>query len=177
MHEQGHGRTITGNANLVKQVVFPLEVLPVKGILATLFTQAICLGLLTIYIIVKTQTLPWTYVLLPAVIALQIAFMAALAFFLAALGPFFRDVKDFVQVFSVIGVYLIPVVYLPDMVPALVRPLLYANPFSHLVGVTRTCATTAASPHPWSWGVLAVLGACGCGAQPPLLSEGQALLR
>ena len=32
---------VTGNASLVKQVVFPLEVLPLKGILAALFTQVV----------------------------------------------------------------------------------------------------------------------------------------
>ena len=37
---------IMNHANLVKQVIFPIEVLPVKGVLASLMTQGIFLVLL-----------------------------------------------------------------------------------------------------------------------------------
>ena len=43
---------IINNANLVKQVVFPLEVLPVKGVVASLITQVIFLLLMIIYVLV-----------------------------------------------------------------------------------------------------------------------------
>src|SRR5262249_53996825 len=151
-----------GNANLVKQVVFPLEVLPIKGILATLFPQAICTLLLTIYILATTHALPWTYALLPALLAMQVLIMCGIGFLLGAISPFFRDIKDIVQVFSVIGVYLVPVVYLPDMVPNVVRPLLYLNPFSHLIWCYQDVCFAGNIGHPWSWMVTLTLGMGGC---------------
>ena len=56
---------ITGNASLVKQVVFPLEILPVKGVVSSLFQQSIMIVLLMSYVLISYGTLPRTYLLLP----------------------------------------------------------------------------------------------------------------
>jgi lipopolysaccharide transport system permease protein len=153
---------LTGNASLVKQVVFPLEVLPIKGILATLFPQAICTLLLVIYTLCTTHLLPWTYALLPLVLIMQVLTMCAISFLLGSVSPFFRDIKDIVQVFSVVGVYLAPVVYLPDMVPNLVRPLLYLNPFSHLIWCYQDVCYFGRIEHPWSWVAFLPSSVLGC---------------
>src|SRR5208283_2577649 len=50
---------ITNNANLVKQVVFPIEVLPVKGVISSLFTQFLFLLLIIIYVLLRYHYLPW----------------------------------------------------------------------------------------------------------------------
>ncbi len=153
--------TVVGNSNLVKQVVFPLEVLPVKGVLATLFPQSVSMGILILYVFLTSGGLPWTYALLPALVVLQVLFVLGLVFGLAALSPFFRDLKDFVQVFSVVGVYLVPVVYLPNMVPHVFRPFLYVNPFSYLIWCYQDLCYYGRIEHPWAWGVLAFLS-IGC---------------
>src|SRR5258708_5689796 len=58
----GKGSTvITSNANLVKQVVFPLEVLPVKSVLACFVTQTVGTICLMIYVLVDHGSLPWSY--------------------------------------------------------------------------------------------------------------------
>jgi lipopolysaccharide transport system permease protein len=149
--------TIVGNSNLVKQVVFPLEVLPVKGVLATLFPQTISLGILVLYVLISSGSLPWTYALLPVAILLQVVFVSGIVFALAALSPFFRDLKDFIQMFSVVGIYLVPVVFLPDMVPGVFRPFLYVNPFSYLVWCFQDLCYYGRFEHPWAWAVLAGL--------------------
>jgi lipopolysaccharide transport system permease protein len=63
------GTVIINNANLVKQVVFPVEILPVKGVLSTLFTQVILTGLLVVYTLLKHDSLPITYLLWPCLIS------------------------------------------------------------------------------------------------------------
>jgi lipopolysaccharide transport system permease protein len=142
---------ILGNANLVKQVIFPIEVLPVKGVLASLATQTIFLAALAVYTLVTFQFLPWTYLLLPVLIAIQALFMIGLAFFVAAISVYFRDIKDVVQVFGVTGVYLIPAFYLPEFVPALFRPMLYANPVSYLIWCYQDLLFYGRLEHWWAW--------------------------
>jgi lipopolysaccharide transport system permease protein len=150
---------VTANANLVKQVVFPLEVLPVKGVIAACFPQVLCLALLVVYVFATIGYVPWTYALLPVLLLLQFFFINGLVFFLAALGTFFRDLKDFVQMFCVIGLYIMPVVYLPTMVPEVFRPMLYANPFSYLIWCYQDVCYFGRLEHPWAWGVLVLLSA------------------
>ncbi|MBI1879673.1 MAG: ABC transporter permease, partial [Chloroflexi bacterium] len=124
---------IINNANLVKQVIFPIEILPVKGVIASLVTQIIFVVLLILYVLISHHALPWTYTLLPVLLLLQTVAMIGVAYVLAAVGTYFRDIKDFVQVFSVVNFYLLPILYLPEFVPAGFRPLLYVNPFTYLV--------------------------------------------
>jgi len=152
------GVTIVANASLVKQVVFPVEVLPVKTVLAAMPGQLAGLVVLVIYVLAVHRTLPWTYLFLPALLALQFVFMAGLAMGLAALGVFVRDLKDLVQVFTVIGVYLLPILYLPAMVPESVRPLLYLNPFSYLIWCYQDVLFFGAIRHPTAW--IVALGLC-----------------
>lgn len=142
---------ITGNAALVKQVVFPLEILPVKGVLASMFPQLVSLVLLIGYVLVTNGALHATYLLLPILIAMQLMAMIGLAYILAPIGAYFRDIKDFVQLFAIAGIYLMPVFYLPAWVPDLFKPLLYLNPFSYLIWCYQDALYFGRFEHPWAW--------------------------
>ncbi len=144
---------IVGNANLVKQVVFPIEVLPVKGVLSSFSTQLVASGLLAAYVLVSHGGLTWTWLLLPALFFFQALAMIGVAYVLAAVAAYFRDVKDFVQVFCIAGMYLMPVAYLPEMVPRLFRPWLYLNPFSYLAWCYQDACYFGRFQHPWAWPV------------------------
>ncbi len=142
---------IVGNANLVKQVVFPIEVLPVKGVIASLITMCISLLILFAYVLVSHHSLIWTYSLLPLLIFLQTLSMIGVCYILSSIGVYFRDVKDFVQVFNVVGMYLMPIFYLPSQVPELFRPLLYLNPFSYLIWCYQDVLYFGRFEHWWAW--------------------------
>jgi lipopolysaccharide transport system permease protein len=142
---------ITSNAALVKQVVFPLEVLPVKGVLASLFPQLVSLAVLVAYVLWTHGTLPLTYALLPLLIALQLLAMIGVAYILSSIGVYVRDIKDVVQLVAMAGAYLLPIFYLPQWVPTVLRPLLYLNPFSYLVWCYQDALYFGRFEHPWAW--------------------------
>jgi lipopolysaccharide transport system permease protein len=149
--------SITGQASLVKQVVFPTEVLPVKVALAALCTQVIFLTGVLAYRVLGGHGVPWTFALVPLLLGLEGLGLAGLALALGAVGVFFRDLKDFVQVFAAIGMYLMPVAYQPDMVPEGVRPLLWANPFSYLAWCFQDACYHGRFEHPWAWAAMPAL--------------------
>ena len=154
----GKGSTvIVANTNLVKQVVFPIEVLPVKGVIASFLTQVISTAVLIAYVLVRFHHLPWTYSLIPVLFLLQILAMMGVSYILSAIGVYFRDIKDFVQVFCIIGVYLMPIFYLPDQVPRLFRPFLYFNPFSYLGWCYQDACYFGYFAHPWAWVVFSLI--------------------
>ncbi len=144
---------ILGNSNLVKQVVFPIEVLPVKTVIASFSTQVVATAFLAVYVVATAGRLPWTYVLLPALFVLQALAMIGVAYAVSSVSVYFRDVKDFVQVFCLAGMYVMPVFYLPSMVPELFRPLLYFNPFSYLAWCYQDACYFGRLEHPWAWPV------------------------
>ncbi|MEN6623374.1 MAG: ABC transporter permease [Smithella sp.] len=142
---------IFSNANLVKQVVFPIEILPVKGVLASFLAQLVSTIILILYVIIKYQYVPATYALIPFVFILQIMAMIGVSYILSSVGVYFRDLKDFVQVFCVIGMYIMPIFYLPDQVPKIFRPILYLNPFSYIVWCYQDIFYFGRVGHWWAW--------------------------
>lgn len=146
--------TIVSNANLVKQVVFPIEVLPIKTVLASLLTMSIFILSLLLYTVVFKSTYSFMLLMIPIVIYLQIIFMIGLAFILSAVGVYLKDIKDVVQMFSFIGVFLLPVMYLPDQIPHLLEPFLYANPFTYLIFCYQDIFFYGAFHHWYAWSVL-----------------------
>lgn len=142
---------VTNNASLVKQVVFPLEVLPLKGVVASVLTEIVTFCVLMAYVVISYRTLPATFVLLPIVIGLQIAQGCGISFLLSAVGVYVRDLKDVVQVLTLISIYLLPVFYLPSMVPPIFKPLLYLNPFSYLIWCFQDACYFGRIAHPWAW--------------------------
>ena len=142
---------MVNNANLVKQVVFPIEVLPVKVVMASIFSMLISLFILIVYVLIKNHYLPMSYVLLPVLLIFQMALMIGINYLLSAIGAYFRDLKDFVQIFNTVGLYLIPIFYLPDQVPRIFRPLLYCNPFSHVIWCYQDVLYFGRFEHRWSW--------------------------
>jgi lipopolysaccharide transport system permease protein len=145
--------TLTSSANLVKQVVFPIEVLPAKSVLASLLPQLVGLVVVLVYVLWNFGLPPAMYLLLPLLLAVQLMAMTGLAFALAVFGAYIRDTKDAVQVFSIMGIYLMPVVYLPEWVPALFKPLLYVNPFSYMAWCYQDVLYFGRFEHAWAWPV------------------------
>jgi lipopolysaccharide transport system permease protein len=148
---------ITSNSSLVKQVVFPLEILPIKGVISSLFQQGVLLFSLVLYVFFSNGHLPWTYILLPILVFFQFLLLIGLSFLLSSVGVYFRDLKDFVQLFTVAGVYILPIVYLPTWVPKIFQPLLYMNPFSYLVWCYQDVLYFGRIEHPYAWVVNIIL--------------------
>jgi lipopolysaccharide transport system permease protein len=153
--------SILDNRSLVKQVVFPIEVLPVKGVVAVSMTQVIATCFLIGYMSIGQGRLPWTVALLPIAFAIQLLAMVGAAYMLAAVSVYFRDMKDVVQVFGVAGAYLMPIFYLPQWVPSVLEPILYLNPFSYMGWCYQDIFYFGRIAHPWAWVgfVLCALGA------------------
>lgn len=142
---------VVSNANLVKQVVFPVEVLPVKGALAAMFTQTITSTVLIGYVLYQHGGLFWTYALIPVLWSFQLLAMVGVAYLLSAIGVFFRDIKDLVQVSMLLSTYLMPIVYLPEWVPEVLRPLLYLNPFSYMIWCYQDVLYYGRFEHPYAF--------------------------
>jgi lipopolysaccharide transport system permease protein len=123
--------------NYVRKVVFPLEVLPVAAVLASLLQAAIGLVLLAVAEFVLLGHVPWTAVLAP-VVFLPLALLAVgTSWLLASLGVFVRDLAAVVPLLLQILFFLTPIVYPFEMVPARFRPLVAMNPLAILVDAAR----------------------------------------
>lgn len=123
---------VSSQASLVKQVVFPVEILPVKMVLASLPTFLIGFGGLAIYALVVGRASP-ALLLYPLAALPLYLFLMGVAFALSAVGVFLRDIREIVQMYTLIGIYVAPIFYFIDWVPERVRFLVYLNPVTVFV--------------------------------------------
>lgn len=148
---------LLGQSGLVKQVVFPIEIIPTAIVVSIFQAFVPAFSLVLIYKFFLGGGLPATIVLLPFVLAMHFVFVLGLALLLAAVTVFLRDVKEFVNVFCVIAMYFTPAIYLPDWAPPLLKPVLYANPFSYMTWVYQDVVFFGEIRHPFAWVVSAIL--------------------
>lgn len=153
---------VSGQASLVKQVVFPVEVLPMKTVLATLFPQFIALGLFAVYTLISFRVLPWTYVFVPVVVLFQTLLMCGCAFIISAAGVYVRDIREVIQTILLAALYMLPVFYLPDMVPRAFQWLLWLNPFTYMVWCFQDVLYFGSFTHPVAWVVFPLESVFAC---------------
>jgi len=128
---------ILGNVNYVKKVVFPLEILPVVSMGAALFHSLVSFGVLLLAFALFNGFLHWTAVLAPLVVLPLVILTLGLAWMLASLGVFLRDVGQTIGVVTTVMMFLAPVFYPITAVPEELRPLMMANPLTFIIEQAR----------------------------------------
>jgi len=125
--------SLIASANLVKQVVFPIELLPVRSVLAAHAPMLIGIMVVGVYAFYRFGDVSPLLPLVVPVILLQAVMLAGFGLLLSALAVFVRDVRDIVQLFASAGLFLTPVIYAPGAAPAWFETVMVFNPFSHAV--------------------------------------------
>ncbi len=128
---------VLGHVNFVKRVVFPLEILPVVTMGAALFHAAVSLVVLLAGVFIATGAIPWTVVLFPVVLAPLVVLTLGVAWALASLGVFMRDVGQVVGLLTTVLLFLSPVFFPITAVPEFFRPWMQANPLTFVIEQSR----------------------------------------
>lgn len=128
---------ILNNANYVKKVIFPLEILPVVAFGAAAFHMLVSLLVWFIFFLL--------FFALPSWAALQVIFILVpltfltlgMAWLLASLGVYLRDVGQIIGLVTSVLLFLSPVFYPITAVPERFRSIMHLNPLSYIVEETR----------------------------------------
>jgi lipopolysaccharide transport system permease protein len=128
---------ILSNVNYVKKVVFPLEVLPAIAMGAALVHGVISVGVLLAAFVIFNGYLHWTAILAPLVFLPLVILTLGLAWMLASLGVFLRDVGQTIGIVTTVMLFLSPVFYPVTALPEAFRPWLMANPLTFIIEQTR----------------------------------------
>lgn len=128
---------ILANVNYVKKVVFPLEILPAISMGAALFHSLISLGVLLAAFVLFNGYPHWTAVFIPLVLLPLVILTLGLAWMLASLGVFLRDVGQTIGIITTVMMFLSPVFYPVTALPEEFRPWLMANPLTFIIEQAR----------------------------------------
>lgn len=131
---------------LVKKVVFRVEILPVIKLLSCLMVHGIFAVIMILVFL--------AYRIPPRISWLQIIYYSfacsllslAMAYVTSAINVFFKDMAQIVGIVLQFGMWLVPIMWSPDMLPGQppvwLTPLLKINPFYYIVAGYRDSMLT-----------------------------------
>jgi lipopolysaccharide transport system permease protein len=140
------GTSLKQNMHFVKNVMLPMELIPVRSVLVGMASQAVSLGILLVLIGATGQLSPWV-VLLPVVVLLQLAALFGLVWVLAGLTVVLPDVSYIINLLVFLLMWLSPIGFTPAMVPPQYRFIIYLNPVSYMIEAYRAALLRTATPH------------------------------
>ena len=144
---------IAQQANLVKKVVFPLHVLPAVVVFASLFQIMVSLFVLLAALVGSGQSWHFSWICLPVLILPLVVLGLGLAWFLAALGVFLRDLNQLMGWLIMALLFSAPVLYPMKTVTETLGSYLYLNPLTYMVEEWRQVIYGGTWPHWDQWSV------------------------
>ncbi|OZI62979.1 ABC transporter permease [Bordetella genomosp. 11] len=150
---------IVSNVNYVKKVVFPLEILPVVTMAAALFHSLVSTFVLLVAFVLLNGFLHWTVILIPLVVLPLIILVVGLAWLLASLGVFLRDLAQTISIITMVFMFLSPIFYPVTALPERFRTWFMINPLTFVIEETRAVAIFGQMPN-WTGLALYFVGSC-----------------
>jgi lipopolysaccharide transport system permease protein len=157
---------IQSQPNLVKKVVFPLEVLPVMLVGTSLIPLGLSMLVVTLGLTISQGQMPHLGWLFFAMVCF-ILWLQGIAWLLASMGTYLRDLSPMVQGVLPLCMFLTPIFYPMTAIPEAVRGWFWINPLTTVVETIRSALL--ATPLPPTLALLALaitalvtwqLGAC-----------------
>lgn len=138
--------SIKQNMHLVKNVMLPIELVPVKMVAVSMVTQLVSLVIL-VALSGLNGNLSLHLLWLPLVIAFQMIFLVGLVWILAALAVPLPDIGYFVNLAVLLLMFLSPIGFTPDMVPPIMRVVVYLNPLHYMMEMYRASIIHGSAPN------------------------------
>lgn len=153
---------IVGNANYVKKVVFPLEILPAVAVGSALFHTLISVSVLLAGVLALQQSLHATALLVPLVLLPLVLLAQGVTWLLAALGVYLRDIAHSTGLLATILAFVSPVFYPASALPEPYARWIYLNPLTWVIETTRDVLVQGLAPHWGHWLIATSASAVVC---------------
>ncbi|MDY0189360.1 MAG: ABC transporter permease [Desulfuromonas sp.] len=128
---------IVENANYVKKVIFPLEILPWVSLGTAFFNAFISFLVWVLFSISFVGVPPITIFLFPLILIPLILFIMGLSWLLASLGVYLRDITQFVSIVTMTLMFLTPIFYPLQAIPTKYHFFILSNPLAFIVEQAR----------------------------------------
>lgn len=129
--------SLRGNAQLLQKLPLPKMVFPLASVLSGLVNLLFALLPLFLILLVTGHPLRPSLLFLPVAILLAALFTLGAGLLLAPLAVFFSDVVELIGMLLMLMMYLTPVFYPKDIVPADWRWVVRFNPIRSILEVFR----------------------------------------
>lgn len=134
------------NRNLVKKLVFPVEILPLNLVFSSLVTGGVALVIYLFFVRAILEWFPWTLLWLPFLLLPQFMLTAGICWAWAGIGLLARDLVQVNGFFLTTMFFLTPICYPEQSLPAGLVPVLQKFPIYKLVAEYRLLLIAGSAP-------------------------------
>lgn len=138
---------IVGNQNLVKKVIFPLEILPLAQVLSVYVNGLAWIFLLFLGVVFVVGHASWTMLLLPVVFVPYVIFTLGFGYLVAALGVFVKDTAYVLGIVMQVLLFGTPIFYPLSAVPKDFQWILFWNPLTVFIEQARAVFVYGTMPN------------------------------
>lgn len=142
---------IAVNANYVKKVIFPLEVLPWVALGSALFHAGVSAAVLLLFKLAIAQGIPATALWFPLILVPLVLLTIGCAWFLSALAVYIKDVAQVVAVVTTVLMFLSPVFFPISALAPRYQAWLRLNPLTYFIEESRAALIYGRSPDLGRW--------------------------
>jgi homopolymeric O-antigen transport system permease protein len=146
----GASNSLNSNAALITKIYFPRLVLPFSTVAWTLLNTALSFGVMLVLLVIYGIGFSLNLLLLPFWFLLAISLAMAMGLVVSATAVWYRDVNYAVPILTSLLLYLSPVAYSVDAVPANLRNLYLLNPLTTIVQGCRWSLLGQGSLSTWA---------------------------
>ncbi|HEY9299073.1 MAG TPA: ABC transporter permease [Phormidium sp.] len=149
---------VVSQPNLVKKVVFPLALLPLVPVCTSFLESTFGLIALIVFVAFVNHAIHLTLLLLPLVWLPQLLLTAGLAFLIAGLTVFIRDIPQTLGVILNLWFYVTPLIYPAEVIPQAFQTLVFwVNPLTAISEMYRDTILIGEVNHWGEWAVATVV--------------------
>jgi lipopolysaccharide transport system permease protein len=138
--------SVTSASALIKNIAFKVEILPVAAGLSSIITLGTTLAFLLVMLLIDGNTPTWHVVFVVPTVAVLYLFVIALGFILATLTVFYRDIAVVLPNILTVVMFLSPILYPINALPAPLRAAAAFNPFYVLTEAFRAAVIRHETP-------------------------------
>ena len=125
--------SLLSNKSLLLNTVFPAELIPIRSALAAQ-VPSFCGLVITLILGITLGRLEWRLIVfVPVLWILLLMFAVGIGWVLSLIALVAKDLQQLLGLITMLIVMLSPFAYTPEMVPSLLRPIIYLNPLSYFV--------------------------------------------
>jgi lipopolysaccharide transport system permease protein len=124
--------SVKANLALLRNAVFPIELVPVKHVLAANVGLLMSLGLLLLMVL-PSAFFGWHLLYLPVALCSLLLLCLAVVWVLSAIAVVVPDIAQIVNIALLLLMFVSPIAFSIEMVPEHARALVYLNPLTYLV--------------------------------------------
>ncbi|MBP3609550.1 MAG: ABC transporter permease [Lachnospiraceae bacterium] len=149
--------SIMGASALIRKVYIPKYIFPMQKCIFSFVNMLFSLVALFVVMLVLKVEFTWNLLLIPIPLVLALVFSIGLGMILSTVAVFFRDMIHLYGIFTMVWMYLTPIIYPEEILVGAMQTIMKMNPMYYYVDYFRQLTLYGTLP-----GVESLLVMCGC---------------